>query len=67
MIEAVIYLLVIAGAEAVSVFYSPPWGILCHIIISIAIIVHSALVSNNFHQRLLIANKAKIFIVGDKL
>ena len=54
MIEAVIYLLVIAGAEAVSVFYVPLWGILCHITILIVIIVRSALVNRYLHERLIL-------------
>ena len=54
MIEAVIYLLVIAGAEAVTVFCVPLWGILCHITILIAIIVRSALVNRYLHERLML-------------
>ena len=54
MIEAVIYLLAIAGAGVVSVFYVPLWGILCHITILIAIIVRSALVNRYFHERLIL-------------
>ena len=54
MIEAIIYLLAIATAEAVAVFSVPPWGILCHIAILTVIIVRSALVDDYLHQRLLL-------------
>jgi membrane protease YdiL (CAAX protease family) len=54
MIEAVIYLLAIAGAEALAAFCVPPWGALCHIVILIVIIVRSALVNKYFHQRLIL-------------
>lgn len=52
--EAVIYLLVIAGAEVVTVFYAPLWGMLCHIAILIVIIVRSALVNPHLHERLIL-------------
>jgi membrane protease YdiL (CAAX protease family) len=54
MIEAVIYLVAIAGAEAVTAFSVPPWGMLCHIAILTAIIVRSALVNLYSHQRLML-------------
>ncbi len=54
MIEAVIYLLAIAAAEAVTVFFVPPWGILCYIVILAIIIVRSALVNVYSHQRLML-------------
>jgi membrane protease YdiL (CAAX protease family) len=53
MMEAVIYLLAIAGAEAVTAFSAPPWGVLCYIVILSVIIVRSALVNLYFHQRLM--------------
>ena len=54
MIEAAIYLLAIATAEAVAVFSVPPWGILCHIAVLTVIIVRSALVNRYFHERLML-------------
>ena len=54
MIEATIYLLAIAIAEAVAVFSVPPWGILCHIAVLTVIIVRSALVNKYFHERLML-------------
>jgi len=54
MIEAVIYLLAIAGAEAVTAVSVLPRGILCHIAILTVIIVRSALVDDYLHQRLLL-------------
>jgi membrane protease YdiL (CAAX protease family) len=54
MIEAVIYLVAIAGAETVAFFSVPQWGALGHIAILIVIIVRSALVNKYFHQRLIL-------------
>jgi membrane protease YdiL (CAAX protease family) len=54
MIEAVIYLLAMGGAEAVTAFSVPPWGILCHVAILAVIIVRSALVGAHSRQRLLL-------------
>jgi membrane protease YdiL (CAAX protease family) len=54
MLEAAIYLVAIAGAEAVSAFSVPPWGMLCHIAILTAIMVRSALVNLYSHQRLML-------------
>jgi len=54
VIEAAIYLLAIAIAEAVAVFSVPPWGILCHIAVLTVIIVRSALVNKYFHERLML-------------
>jgi len=52
--EAAIYLLAIAGAETVTAFLIPPWGMLCHIAVLTVIIVRSALVTVYSHQRLLL-------------
>jgi len=54
MTEAIIYLLAIAGAEAVTAFLVPSWGVLCYIIILSIIILRSALVNVYFHQRLML-------------
>ena len=43
MKEAIIYLLAITIAEAVTVIVQPVWGIGCHILILVAIVLHSAL------------------------
>lgn len=54
MIEAAIYLLAIATAEAVTALSVPPWGILCHIAVLTVTIVRSALVNRYFHERLML-------------
>jgi membrane protease YdiL (CAAX protease family) len=53
--EAIIYLLGIAAAQAITAFHVPLWGILCHIALLIVIIVRSALADQNLHQRLLLS------------
>jgi len=45
MKEAIIYLLAIDAAEAVTVFVQPVWGIVCHAIVLVALVMHSALAS----------------------
>ena len=54
MIESVIYLLAIAGAEAVTVFFVSPWGLLCHIAVLTVVVVRSALGGAHFHHRLML-------------
>ncbi len=46
MKEAIIYLLAITAAEAVTVFVQPVWGIVCHAIVLVAVVMHSALASD---------------------
>ena len=58
MIEAIIYLLAIALAEVITVFYMPLWGIVCHAIVLVAVIVHSAAVNRYFYGRLVYINFA---------
>jgi membrane protease YdiL (CAAX protease family) len=52
---AIIYLLAITGAEVVTVFFAPLWGIISHIIILVALILHSALASEHRYQRLVLS------------
>lgn len=52
---AVIYLLAITAAEAVTVFLAPLWGIISHIIVLIALILHSASVSEHRYQQLVLS------------
>ena len=40
---AVIYLLAITLAEMATIFYVPLWGIVCHILILVAVLLHSAM------------------------
>ena len=55
MIEAIIYLLAIAIAEAVTVAVQPIWGIVAHIAILILVIVHSAVATRYPHRPLLLS------------
>ena len=55
MIEAIIYLLAIAMAELVTVYGHPLWGIACHAVILVALIVHSAVATRYPHRPLLLS------------
>jgi hypothetical protein len=55
MKEAMIYLLAITAAEAVTVFVQPVWGIVCHAIVLVAVIVHSALASDSRYRHLVLS------------
>ena len=55
MIEAIIYLLAIAVAELITVFYLPLWGIVCHTVILVALIVHSAVATRYPHRQLVLS------------
>lgn len=55
MKEALIYFLAITISEVITVTIAPLWGIVCHIVVLIALIVHSVLVGRQTLQRLLIS------------
>ncbi len=55
MKEAIIYLLAITTAEAVTVFVQPVWGIACHAVVLVAVVVHSALASDSRYQHLVLS------------
>ena len=55
MKEAIIYLLAITAAEAVTVFVQPVWGIVCHAIVLVAVVMHSALASDYRYRHLLLS------------
>ena len=55
MKEAIIYLLAITAAEAVTVLVQPVWGIVCHAIVLVAVVVHSALASDSRLQQLVLS------------
>jgi len=55
VIAAIIYLLVIVLAEVVTVFYMPVWGIVCHILILVAVLLHAAIASESRHQQLVLS------------
>ena len=55
MIEAIIYLLVIAAVEVVTFFLHPLWGIVGHIVILVTVIVHSARINDRIRQQLVLS------------
>ncbi|MBA7648342.1 hypothetical protein ES703_56128 [subsurface metagenome] len=55
MKEAIIYLLAIAAAETVTVFVQPVWGIVCHAIVLVAVVMHSALASDYRYRNLVLS------------
>ncbi|UCH42495.1 MAG: CPBP family intramembrane metalloprotease [Dehalococcoidales bacterium] len=55
MKEALIYFLAITISEVITVTVAPLWGIVCHIVVLIALILHSVLVGRQSLQRLLIS------------
>ena len=55
MKEALVYLLAIAVAEVITVIIQPVWGIVFHIIVLAALILHSALASQRVYQQLLLS------------
>ncbi len=55
MKEATIYLLAIVIAEVVTVVVHPIWGMTCHILIFIVLIVHSAVGATNLQRPLLLS------------
>ena len=53
MKEAIIYLLAITAAELVTtVFVQPMWGIVCHAIVLVAVVMHSALAGDSRYRQL---------------
>ncbi len=55
MKEAIIYLLAITAAEAVTVFVQPVWGIVCHAIVLVAVVTHSALAGDYRYRHLVLS------------
>ena len=55
MKEAIIYLLAITGSELITVFVQPVWGIACHTIVLVAVIVHSSVVDRYFYGQLVLS------------
>ncbi len=55
MKEAIIYLVAITAAEAVTVFVQPVWGIVCHSIVLVAVVMHSALASDYRYRHLVLS------------
>jgi len=55
MKEAIIYLLAITASEIVTVFVQPVWGIGCHAIVLVAVVMHSALASDYRYRHLVLS------------
>jgi len=55
MKEALVYFLAITAAELITAISEPVWGIFGHIIILIAVILHSAITNRQGHQQLLLS------------
>ncbi len=55
MKEAIIYLMAITAAETVTVFVHSVWGIVCHAIVLVAVVVHSALASDYRYRNLVLS------------
>ncbi len=55
MKEAIIYLLAITAAELVTVLVQPMWGLVCHAIVLIAVVMHSALASDSRYRHLVLS------------
>jgi len=55
MRAAIVYLLAIVVAEVITVVIQPVWGIACHIILLVAVIVHSALTSDHRLRQLVLS------------
>ncbi|MCL0052924.1 CPBP family intramembrane metalloprotease [Dehalococcoidales bacterium] len=61
MKEAIIYLVAIAVAEVITVFYLPLAGIICHMVILVALIVHA--VATRYPHRPLLLSLALVPLV----
>ncbi len=55
MKEALVYLVVITVAEVITVAIEPVWGIVCHIMVLVALILHSALAGKRAYQQLFLS------------
>jgi len=55
MIEAIIYMLAISAAEIITVYVHPIWGIGCHFIVLVVVILHSALGTRYPHRPLILS------------
>ena len=55
MKETLVYLLAVTAAEVITVAIEPVWGVVCHIIILVALILHSALAGKRVYQQLFLS------------
>ncbi len=55
MVEALVYLVAVALAEAVTVGAHPLWGVACHIATLVVLIIHQAIAADYLHRRLLLS------------
>ena len=64
MIVAIVYLLAITLAEVVTILYMPVWGIVCHLVILVAVLLHSALgFAGKYYYRQLVLSLALVPLV----
>lgn len=63
MRDAIIYLLAITLAEVITVIVQPVWGVVCHIAILMAILLHAAVASEDRSSRQLILSLALVPLV----
>ncbi len=55
MVTALIYLMAIAIAEVITIGIHPIWGIVCHVLILVAVLIHASVTDEYFHQRLVLS------------
>ncbi|MDD4876848.1 MAG: CPBP family intramembrane metalloprotease, partial [Dehalococcoidales bacterium] len=55
MIAAIIYLLAIVSAETITAVFQPELGMICHAIVLVAVVTHSALTSDTSYQGLFLS------------
>ncbi|HEX79196.1 MAG TPA: CPBP family intramembrane metalloprotease [Dehalococcoidia bacterium] len=55
MVRAIVYLLAIVTAEVVTVFSQPIWGIACHFVILLAIVIDSAKIDRYYYGRMMLS------------
>ena len=55
MVTALIYLMAIAIAEVITIGIQPIWGIVCHVLILVAVLIHASVLDEYFHQRLVLS------------
>ena len=55
MISVLIFLPAIAVAEAITVYVHPVWGISCHVVVFISLIIYSAVLQDRTTQRIVLS------------
>ncbi len=55
MVTALRYLMGIAIGEVITIVIHPIWGIACHVLILVAVLIHASVIDKYFHQRLILS------------